>query len=62
MGHNLHHEEGKSLKFHFDEFKSFVMELYNLDFNLDDEGLDIQLSCPLPILGRLFCMESGDKL
>ena len=46
--HDLHLEEGSSLKSHIDEFDSIVMEMYNLDVNLDDEDLTIKLLCSLP--------------
>ena len=46
--HDLHLEEGSSLKSHIDEFDSIVMDLSNLDVNLDDEDLAIKLLCALP--------------
>ena len=66
VGNDPHLDEGTSLKFHFHELKSIVMNLYYLDFNLCDEGLIIKLLRSLPketkTLGRLYYMKSGDKL
>ena len=45
--HDLHIEEGGSLKTHIDEFNSIVMGLSNLDVNLDDEDFAIKLLCSL---------------
>ena len=46
--HDIHVEEGSSLKSHIEEFDSIVMDLSNLDVNLDDEDLAIKLLCALP--------------
>ena len=46
--HDLHLEEGSSLKSHIDEFDSIVMDLCILVVNLDNEDLAIKLLCSLP--------------
>lgn len=52
--YDLRLEEGNILKFHLDEFFTFVMDLHNIDVVVDNEDLAILLLCSLPSSYKIF--------